>query len=37
MIGYKDWRYEHQSSNLVGVDEVDIIVNGWFVGMELRY
>jgi hypothetical protein len=37
MVGYKDWRYRDESSDLNSVDAVDLKVSGLFVGMELRF
>ena len=37
MVGYKDWRHDHDDSNIAGIDKVDLEVDGWFIGMELRY
>ena len=37
MIGYKEWRYDDESSDLLGVDKFDLRADGLFVGMELRF
>lgn len=37
MIGFKEWRYDDDSSDMRGVDEVDLRAAGLFVGMELRF
>jgi hypothetical protein len=37
LVGYKEWRYDDESSDLGGVDEVDLRVDGLFIGMELKF
>lgn len=37
LVGYKDWRYHDESSDLRGVDEVDLRINGLFLALEVRF
>lgn len=37
LIGYKDWRYKDESSDLPGIDEVDLRVEGLFAALELKF
>lgn len=36
-VGFRDWRYKDESSKLFGVDELDLRVNGPFLGLEVRF
>ena len=37
LVGYKDWRYDDESSSLAGTDDVDLRIDGWFIGLETRF
>ena len=37
LVVYKVWRFVDESSSFAGVDEVDLKVDGLFIGMEVRF
>jgi hypothetical protein len=37
LIGYRDWHFQDESSDLQGVDEVDLRADGLFLAMELHF